>query len=93
MEDYFKDMVQMGVAAIRTWGISVEEGSGEFEALVTGPYSYNETVFRRVDKMLELCNKYNIRVILCLVKKMNSGEEQVLLASYRAEEIILKFLM
>jgi hypothetical protein len=69
MEAYFKDMVQMGVTVIRTWGITVEDGSGEFEALVTGPYSYNETAFRRVDKMLELCNKYNIRVILCLVKE------------------------
>lgn len=69
MEAYFKDMAQMGVTVIRTWGITVEDGSGEFEALVTGPYSYNETAFRRIDKMLELCNKYNIRVILCLVKE------------------------
>src|SRR5690606_20309295 len=37
--------------------------------LVTGPYTYNETAFRRIDKMLELCNKYGIRVILCLVKQ------------------------
>lgn len=69
MEAYFKDMVQMGVTVIRTWGITVEDGSGEFEALVTGPHSYNEIAFRRIDKMLELCNKYNIRVILCLVKE------------------------
>lgn len=69
MEAYFKDMVQMGVTVIRTWGITVEDGLGEFEALVTGPRSYNETALRRVDKMLELCNKYNIRVILCLVKE------------------------
>jgi len=69
MEAYFKDMVQMGVTVIRTWGITVEDGSGEFEALVTGPHSYNETAFRRIDKMLELCNRYNIRVILCLVKE------------------------
>ncbi len=69
MEAYFKDMVQMGVTVIRTWGITVEDGSGEFEVLVAGPYSYNETAFRRIDKMLELCNKYGIRVILCLVKE------------------------
>ena len=69
MEAYFKDMAQMGVTTIRTWGITVEDGSGEFEALVTGPRSYNETAFRRIDKMLELCNKYKIRVILCLVKE------------------------
>lgn len=69
MEAYFKDMVQMGVTVIRTWGITVEDGTGEFEALVSGQYSYNETAFRRIDKMLELCNKYNIRVILCLVKE------------------------
>ena len=69
MEAYFKDMVQMGVTVIRTWGITVEDGAGEFEALVSGQYSYNETAFRRIDKMLELCNKYNIRVILCLVKE------------------------
>ena len=69
MEAHFKDMAQMGVTVIRTWGITVEDGSGEFEALVDGPYSYNETAFRRIDKMLELCDKYNIRVILCLVKE------------------------
>jgi hypothetical protein len=69
MEAHFEDMVQMGITVIRTWGITVEDGSGEFEALVTGPHSYNETAFRRIDKMLELCNKYNIRVILCLVKE------------------------
>jgi mannan endo-1,4-beta-mannosidase len=69
MEAHFKDMVQMGVTAIRNWGITVEDGTGEFEALVTGPYSYNETAFRRIDKMLELCNKYGIRVIVCLVKE------------------------
>jgi hypothetical protein len=69
MEAHFKDMAQMGVTVIRTWGITVDDGSGEFEALVTGPRSYNETAFRRIDKMLELCNKYKIRVILCLVKE------------------------
>jgi mannan endo-1,4-beta-mannosidase len=69
MEAHFKDMAQMGVTTIRTWGITVDDGSGEFEALVTGPHAYNETAFRRVDKMLELCNKYKIRVILCLVKE------------------------
>ncbi len=69
MEAYFKDMDQMGVTVIRNWGITVEDGSGEFEALVSGPYTYNETAFRRIDKMLELCNRYHIRVILCLVKE------------------------
>ncbi|RIV27258.1 hypothetical protein DYU11_02805 [Fibrisoma montanum] len=68
MEAHFKDMVQMGVTVIRTWGITVADGSGEYEALVAGPNAYNETAFRRIDKMLELCNKYKIRVILCLVK-------------------------
>lgn len=69
MEAYFKDMAQMGVTTIRTWGITVEDGTGEFEALVTGPRAYNEAAFRRIDKMLELANKYKIRVILCLVKE------------------------
>ncbi|RKD90336.1 glycoside hydrolase 5 family protein [Mangrovibacterium diazotrophicum] len=69
MESYFEDMAQMGVTVFRTWGITVEDGSGEFEALVNGAYSYNETAFRRIDKMLELCNKYQMRVILCLVKE------------------------
>lgn len=69
MEAHFKDMVQLGVTTIRTWGITVDDGSGEYEALVTGPNAYNETAFRRIDKMLELCNKYKIRVILCLVKE------------------------
>jgi mannan endo-1,4-beta-mannosidase len=69
MEAHFKDMAQMGVTVIRTWGITVDDGSGEYESLVTGPSAFNETAFRRIDKMLELCNKYKIRVILCLVKE------------------------
>ncbi|MHA4846185.1 cellulase family glycosylhydrolase [Flavitalea antarctica] len=69
MESYFKDMAQMGVTVFRNWGITVSDGSNEYESLVTGPNTYNETAFRRIDKMLELCNKYNIRVILCLVKE------------------------
>lgn len=69
MESYFKDMSQMGITVFRTWGITVSDGSNEFESLVTGVNTYNETAFRRIDKMLELCNKYNIRVILCLVKE------------------------
>lgn len=69
MEAHFKEMVQMGVTTFRNWGITVEDGSGEFEALVSGRNTYNETAFRRIDKMLELSNKYNMRVILCLVKE------------------------
>ncbi|UBM59972.1 hypothetical protein LAG90_04825 [Marinilongibacter aquaticus] len=69
MEAYFKDMEQMGVRVFRTWGITVSDGLGEYEALVEGKGEYNETAFRRIDKMLELCNKYNIRVILCLIKE------------------------
>jgi len=69
IESYFKDMAQMGITVFRTWGITVSNGSNEYESLVTGVNTYNETAFRRIDKMLELCNKYNIRVILCLVKE------------------------
>ncbi len=69
MESYFKDMHQMGVTVFRNWGITVTDGSGDYEALVTGAYTYNETALRRIDKMLQLCNRYNIRVILCLVKE------------------------
>lgn len=69
MENYFKDLDQMGVTVIRTWGIPVNDGSGEYEAVVEGPGKYNETALRRIDKMLELCNGYKIRVILCLVKE------------------------
>lgn len=69
MEGYFKDMAQMGVTVFRTWGITVANGSKEYEALVTGADTYNETALRRIDKMLQLCNRYHIRVILCLVKE------------------------
>ncbi|MBB5282594.1 hypothetical protein HNQ92_000715 [Rhabdobacter roseus] len=71
MESHFKDMAQMGVTVFRTWGITVADGTGKYEALVEGPKSYNETALRRMDKMLELCNRYRIRVILCLVKENN----------------------
>lgn len=69
MENYFKDMSQMGITVFRNWGITVADGSGEYEALVTGVRTYNEKAFRRIDKMLQLCNQNNMRVILCLVKE------------------------
>lgn len=69
MESHFKNMSQMGVTVFRTWGITVANGSNEYEALVTGANTYNEAAFRRIDKMLQLCNQYGIRVILCLVKE------------------------
>lgn len=69
MENHFVNMSQMGVTVFRSWGITVANGSGEYEALVTGANTYNETAFRRIDKMLQLCNRYGIRVILCLVKE------------------------
>ncbi|WP_336515821.1 hypothetical protein [Pollutibacter soli] len=69
MENYFKDLDQMGVTVIRNWGIPVADGSDEYEAVVEGPGKYNETALRRIDKMLQLCNRYRIRVILCLVKE------------------------
>lgn len=69
MESYFKDMSQMGVTVFRSWGVTVADGSGSYEALITGENKYNETAFRRIDKMLELCNRYGLRVILCLVKE------------------------
>ncbi|TDB67413.1 glycoside hydrolase 5 family protein [Arundinibacter roseus] len=71
MEGYFKDMAQMGITVFRTWGITVSDGSGNYEAMIEGPQKYNELVLRKMDKMLELCNRYNIRVILCLVKENN----------------------
>lgn len=69
MKSYFKDMEQMGITVFRNWGITVADGSGNFEVLVEGARKYNETAFRRIDKMLQLCNQYNMRVILCLVKQ------------------------
>lgn len=69
MEGYFKDMLQMGVTVFRNWGIPVADGSNQYEALVSGPHTYNETAFRRIDKMLELCNRYGLRVIFCFVKE------------------------
>lgn len=69
MESHFKDMSQMGVTVFRTWGITIANGSKEYEALVTGANTYNEVALRRIDKMLQLCNQYRIRVILCLVKE------------------------
>ena len=69
MENYFKDLEQMGITTIRTWGITVSDGSGEYESVVEGRGKYNETALRRIDKMLQLCNQYKIRVILCLVKE------------------------
>jgi len=69
MEGSFKDMAQMGVTVFRTWGITVANGSNKYEALVTGANTYNEVALRRIDKMLQLCNRYGMRTILCLVKE------------------------
>ncbi|MEI6143535.1 MAG: hypothetical protein WCP85_29935 [Mariniphaga sp.] len=47
MENYFKDMDQMGVTVFRNLGILVADGTLEYEALVDVAYKYNETAFRK----------------------------------------------
>jgi hypothetical protein len=60
----------MGVTSVRVFMPSVRKPYSEPESVerhVLGPGKFNENAFRGFDKILELANRYRIRVIITLV--------------------------
>jgi hypothetical protein len=68
-EDGFKSIQHMGGTANRIYALSVRK-IGESSSIirhVNGPGSFNETVFRALDKAVQLAEHYNVRLIVSLV--------------------------
>jgi Cellulase (glycosyl hydrolase family 5) len=68
-EDTCKSMVRMGVNTIRLYIVTAGQSIMPYSRMVTAPGTFNEDSFRVLDKMLQLCNQYGIRVIIPLIDR------------------------
>jgi len=68
-EDAIKTIVQMGGRVTRPYVISVKKETDppDMKRHVMGPGEFDEDFFRAMDKALQLCNKYGVRIIIPLV--------------------------
>jgi hypothetical protein len=65
LTDAFESLSQMGVKVVRIYTFSC--GNDTYAGKpkhVTGPGQFDETMFRGVDKAIQLANQYNIRLII-----------------------------
>ncbi|MHB1484393.1 MAG: cellulase family glycosylhydrolase [Saccharofermentanales bacterium] len=74
LEDLIRSVAQMGGEAIRDYAISAGSAGafGNVNAHVTGIGQFSEAAFKRLDKLLFYCNKYNVRLILGLTDYQDS---------------------
>ncbi|MDD4496228.1 MAG: cellulase family glycosylhydrolase [Eubacteriales bacterium] len=65
-EDLVKSVAQMGGQVMRTYTFSVKNSydSDTLETYIKGKGNYNETAFKRLDRLLAFCNKYGVRLII-----------------------------
>ncbi|WJH33784.1 discoidin domain-containing protein [Paenibacillus sp. CC-CFT747] len=65
-EDVFKSLRQMGGTATRIYTFTVKGGTanGDRKSHINGLRDYDEDFFRDLDKVLQLANQYEIRVII-----------------------------
>ncbi|WP_317618289.1 discoidin domain-containing protein [Paenibacillus sp. PL91] len=65
-EDVFKSLEQMGGAVVRLYTFTIKGGTanGNEKSHINGLRDYDEDFFRDLDKVLELANRYGIRVII-----------------------------
>lgn len=67
-EDAIKAVAQMGGTVVRDYVISVRKATDTADIaakkMVANPNTFNEVPFRALDKVLQLCNQYGIRVII-----------------------------
>lgn len=67
-EDAIKAVAQMGGTVVRDYVISVRKATDTADIaakkMVANPNTFNEAPFRALDKVLQLCNQYGIRVII-----------------------------
>jgi hypothetical protein len=68
-EDAIKSILQMGGRVTRSYVLSVRKPSDppEVKRHVNAPGVFDEDVFKALDKTLELCNRYGVRLIIPLV--------------------------
>lgn len=70
IEDAFKSLNQMGSIVIRIHTLAIRGPVGGMgisypqPVHMEGPNMFNETAYRAIDKVLEMANKYNVRVII-----------------------------
>lgn len=68
-EDGFKTMARMGFTCVRTWNLPIArvgEPGAERYKYVLGTGRFNDQAFVTIDHMLDLANKYRIRIIFSL---------------------------
>lgn len=65
-EDVFKSLEQMGGTVVRLYTFTIKGGTanGNGKSHINGLRDYDEDFFRDLDKVLELANRYEIRVII-----------------------------
>ncbi len=66
IEDALKSVAQMGGTAIRIMCLSVKKPTDPagFKRHIYGPDNYDEDMFRDLDKLLQLANQYQVRIII-----------------------------
>ncbi|MEL7147128.1 MAG: cellulase family glycosylhydrolase, partial [Bacteroidota bacterium] len=69
MRDVFATVKEMGGQVIRIYTVPVKNTNFPADAptYVEGPGQFNEAAFRVTDKMLQLANEYNVRIIFSLL--------------------------
>nr|ABR27262.1 endo-beta-mannanase [Metopus es] len=72
-EDVLKTINQIGGRVIRIFTFSIKKYNDKPETKrhVYGINKYDEDLFRNFDKMLELCNKFGVRVIVPFINRFN----------------------
>lgn len=73
INEQLKTIAYMGGKVVRTYALVSGSHEG-FEEIISGPGEYNEAGLRRLDKIIELCSKNNIRVYIPLVNFKGKGE-------------------
>jgi mannan endo-1,4-beta-mannosidase len=76
LRDAFESMRQMGQAAVRVYCFLVLADQPQFGHLgkhIIGPRKYNEEAFRATDKMIQLAEEYNVRLIIPFIDQHNFG--------------------
>ena len=69
-EDAIRSVAQMGGSVVRDYVLTVRKASDSpdlaAKRMISGPNTYNEKGFAALDKVLELCNRLGVRIIIPL---------------------------
>ncbi|MFP4661654.1 MAG: hypothetical protein ACLFPF_05645 [Halanaerobiales bacterium] len=72
-EDALKTIKQMGGQVVRMYVFSVIGGNKNIDEMshILGPSEINEDMFKALDRLLYLCNRYQIRLIIPFIDNWN----------------------